>query len=450
MSSLTPVFIIALLIVLNALFVAAEFAIIGSSRASIERLASQGNTVARSVRRILLDPRRQDHYIATAQLGITFASLGLGMYGEHVLAGWFAKQIELSGAGKYVAAHAAASVIAIAVLTYFHIVLGEMVPKSLALQKPESTVLRVTPIMNKITTALYPLVIMLNSLGNGLLRLMGIKRQMSAGQYHTSEELRYIVAESAESGALSNSTGNVLQELFDFTELDAAEVMVPRVHMLGIPLEADIDQIKQLIKETRHKRYPVYHQNMDHIVGMVHIKDILRLLITPDINLRAEQSGQPLLHELIKPVPFVPEAAKLDSVLNTMRESRSQMVVVMDEHGGTAGLVAVEDLFEEVIGSVGEGQTEVPELYHDENGRLHVKGTVRLDEVGEQFDRDLEHEEVDTVSGLVLTLLERPPIVGDAAEYASFVFEVTAVEGHGVSECIVYDKSTDADPEAQQ
>jgi CBS domain containing-hemolysin-like protein len=150
----------------------------------------------------------------------------------------------------------------------------------------------------------------------------------------------------------------------------------------------------------------------------------------------ADESASILTKDILHSIPFIPETSAVDSVLKIMRKTHSQMVVVMDEHGGTAGLVAIEDLFEEVIGSVGEEHTEV-QIFHDESGRLHVTGTVRLDEVGEQFDIELEYEDVDTVSGLVLTLLERPPKIGDVVAYGSMVFEVTAIEGHGVAECIV-------------
>lgn len=427
MDNLIPASIIALLIFLNGLFVAAEFAIVGAPRALIDRLASQGNRTARKVHQILHDPRRQDRYIATAQLGITFASLGLGMYGEHMLAHSLAHHLEVLGASRWIAAHAAASVLAITILTYFHIVLGEMVPKSLALQYAGNTALRVTPIMLAIKTALFPLVILLNGIGNGILRIMGVQRQMTAGHYHTSEELRYIVEESAEGGLLSDGAGDVLQELFDFGELDAAEVMVPRVHMLGIPMNADVSQIKDIVRKSRHTRYPVYDGDMDHIVGMLHIKDILRLILNGPVH----------IEEALQPVPYVPETSELDSVLKVMRREHSQMVVVMDEHGGTAGLITIEDLFEEVVGQVGEEHAELPPIYHDSGGRLRVAGTVRLDEVGEKLDLELEHEEVDTVSGLVLALLERPPLVGDSVEYDGVRFEVVSVEGHGVTECTV-------------
>lgn len=427
METVIPILVILVLIVLNGLFVAAEFAIVGVPRATIERLAAQGNRVARQVRRIIHDPRRQDRYIATAQLGITFASLGLGMYGEHILAEWIARSIEAWGAARWIAAHALASVLAITILTYFHIVLGEMVPKSLALLSAERTALWITPPMRWIQFALYPLVVGLNGIGNGILRLMGIQREFSASHYHTPEEIEYLVQESAEGGLLQARAGQVLRNLFDFGELTASEVMVPRVHALGLSRDATSEQITSLVRRSRHTRYPVYEGDLDHIVGMIHIKDLFRLL----------RAGRTLHENGIRPVPYLPETAELDTVLAAMRKAHAQMAVVMDEHGGTAGIITLEDLFEEVVGDIEEGMATTPHIMKEAEGRLRVTGTVRLNEIGEALCIPLEHEEVDTVSGLVLMLLDRPPVRGDTVTYNQVRFEVVTVDGHGVGACLV-------------
>lgn len=428
---LVPLIVIAVLILLNGLFVAAEFAILGAPRASIERRAADGHPVAQTVQRILHDPRRQDRYIATAQLGITFASLGLGMYGEHALAEWIAQQLAsveaLSGLTRLVAAHTLASVVAVGVLTYFHIVVGEMVPKSLALMHAERTVLWITRPMLWIKTAMYPLVVGLNGLGNGILRLMGVRRQLTTSHYLTTDELQFIVQESQAGGKLRAESGRVLRELFEFAELSAREVMVPRVHVQGLPLGATPEQMAAVLREETHTRYPVFEGDLDHIAGVVHIKDVLRLL----------RDGQPLTPDQVRAPAFVPETAELDRVLEAMRQARTQLVVVMDEHGGTTGIVTIEDLCDEVVGQVEEDLDEIPEILMDADGRLHVAGTVRVEEVGEHLGLDLEHEDVDTVSGLVLALLDRPPRPGDAVVWEGLRFEVEAVEGHGVERCVV-------------
>jgi CBS domain containing-hemolysin-like protein len=421
--------IILVLVILNGLFVAAEFAIIGVSRSAVERHAREGNRTAAIVRDILHDPLRQDRYIATAQLGITFASLGLGMYGEHSLANWLAPHLEMLGASQWIAAHTLASILAVTVLTYLHIVIGEMVPKSLALMHADRTVFWITPPMLWIKTALYPLVVALNGIGNGILRLMGIRRQFGAGQYYSPDELRLIVTESQQGGMLQEESGKVLQELFEFGDLTAEEVMVPRVHLVGIAAGADTSAIRDLLRSSPHLRYPVYEGSFDRILGVVHVKDLLRLLI----------DDAPLHADAVRPVGFVPGTAGLDTLLEVMRQYRTQMVVVMDEHGGTAGLVTIDDLLGEVVGEVETAPGAHPELYHDADGLLHVSGMVRLSEVGEELglESELEHEQVDTVSGLVLSLLERPPVVGDVVRYEGIGFEVAAVKGHGVAECIV-------------
>jgi CBS domain containing-hemolysin-like protein len=219
----------------------------------------------------------------------------------------------------------------------------------------------------------------------------------------------------------------MLQELFEFGDLTAGQVMVPRVRVIGIPLGAEPDQVRALLGRSPHTRYPVYEGDLDHVHGMVHIKDLLRILMRQE----------PIAAAHVRPLPVVPETAPLDDVLATMRRERTQMGIVIDEHGGTAGIVTLEDLFEEVVGDIDEGPGSQPQPYRDAHGRLRVRGTLRLDELGQEFDLDLEHEDVDSVSGLVLTLLGRPPRVGDVVRYDRLAFTVTAVKGHGVEECAV-------------
>jgi CBS domain containing-hemolysin-like protein len=420
--------IITVLILLNGVFVAAEFAIVGAPRSAIDTRAAQGDRLARLVQSVLRDPRKQDRYIATAQLGITLASLGLGMYGEHVLADAIYHAFGASGAPAWLLSHGVASVVAVAILTYFHIVVGEMVPKSVALQHAERLACWVTPPMLWIKNLLFPLVVSLNGLGNLLLKTLGVNRQVqNSDQYYTAEELQLIVQESEELGALRSESGQMLQELFEFGDLTAGQAMVPRVRISGISVGTAPDRIREILSETAHTRYPVFEKDLDHIVGMMHIKDLLRLLL----------ENEPMAASYARALPVVPETAPLDAVLDVMRRERTQMAVVIDEHGGTAGVVTLEDLFEEVVGDIEEGTGAGGQLYRDRDGRLRVPGTMRLDEVGRQFDLDLDHEDVDSVSGLVMTLLGRPPHVGDTVRYRRLQFEVTGVKGHGVAESAV-------------
>lgn len=419
--------VIFVLLMLNAFFVAAEFAIVGAPRSAIEARAGRGDRLARLVHAVLKEPRRQDRYIATAQIGITVASLGLGMYGEHKLAEWVLTAIGHSGWSVWLAAHGFASAIAIAILTYFHIVLGEMLPKSMALQSAERLALWLTPPMLWIQWLIYPLVVALNGLGNMVLKPFGVTPQAHHADQYTPEELQLIVEESEEQGALRSESSQVLQELFEFGELTAGEVMVPRVRITGIPVGSGPEELRGILGRTPHTRYPIYEGDLDHIVGTYHIKDLLRLLLN---NMTVTSAGA-------RSAPVVPETALVDSVLTTMRRERAQFAVVIDEHGGTSGVVTLEDLFEEVVGEIDEGPSRRSAPHRDAQGRLRVPGTMRLDELGQVFDLEVTHDEVDSVSGIILTLLGRPPRVGDTVRYERLQLEVTAVKGHGVEEAAV-------------
>jgi CBS domain containing-hemolysin-like protein len=423
----TDVSIITLLILLNGLFVAAEFAIVGAPRPAIDRLSRQGHRRARLVQRIQRDPREQDRAIATAQLGITLASLGLGMYGEHLLAEWIAGHLEALGGARWAAAHGIASIVSVAVLTYFHIVVGEMVPKSIALQQARRTVLAIIPVLRLFQLAMYPLVLALNGLGNTLLRLFGVRRSAGGeGQYRTLDELAIMVRESATGGLIRRENARVVNEMLEFSELVAGQAMVPRVHVVGLPIGASAAEISSALTGTPHTRYPVYEGSLDRIAGVIHVKDLLRCL--PECP--------PLVAADLHPVPHLPETASLDEVLAAMRQQRGEMAVIMDEHGGTAGILTVEDLFEEVVGEFGEDGGAAPDLWRDSEGGLHVGGTTRLSEVGDALGVVLEHEEVDSTSGLILSLLRRPPQVGDSVEYDDVRFVVARVEGRGIREAL--------------
>ena len=409
-------------VLVNGVFVAAEFALLAAPRPALERSASAGDRFARGVLEVLRSPSRQDRYIATAQLGITLASLGLGMYGEHRLAEILEPFI---GHIPAIGGAALASAIALAILTLAHIVFGEMVPKGLALQRPVA-VGRMTAWPMRVTLiALYPFVKLSSAIARLCLRLVGIKRQQNVHEHvYTPEELQLIVEESQEGGALRAESGRLLRELFEFGELTAGQVMVPRVRVAGIPLGAYPATLRRIVGNHGHTRYAVYDQDLDHIVGMIHVKDLLRKLL----------QNEPVMAADIRRIPVIPETAALDDVLARMQQANAHMIVVIDEHGGTAGLVSLEDVFEEVVGEIDEGAAAQPPISRNADGSIRAAGTVRLDELGQFLDLDLEHEDVDSLSGLVLERLGRPPVVGDVVEYGRLRLDVTGTSGRGVKD----------------
>lgn len=421
--------IVLLLVLLNGLFVAAEFAIIATSRPAMATRAAHGDATAARVVRVLGDPLLLDRYVATAQIGITFASLGLGMYGEHEVAGiierWL-EQLGVAGPDAWATSHGVSVAAAIAVMTYLHIVLGEMIPKSLAISHAAATARWVTGPLLAIGLVLSPLVRTLNWLGNHLLGLVGFRRRRSAGV--SSEELESIARESRAEGLLGPESARVLQELVDFSELTAAEAMVPRVRVVGLPLGADREAIARVIGAQPHTRYPVYEQSLDRILGTVHIRDLLVLL--------AERRA--LGARELRETAYLPETAKLDDVIVAMRRVRNQMVVVMDEHGGTAGTLTMEDLYAEAVGDVEEGAEDVPDIIPLGGERYRVQGTLRLDTFGDALGLELEHPDVDSVSGLVLAELGRPPRLGDSVSWKGIRFDVSRLHGRGVAEAIAW------------
>ena len=422
-----PLLVVAGLILLNGLFVAAEFAIVGARPSAVEERAEAGSRLAGLVHRALGDARAQDRYIATAQLGITSASLALGMYGEHQLAEWVALRLEaipLIESARWIGAHAIASVSAVAFLTYLHVVIGEMVPKAIALTAPVTAAMIVAVPMRAIELTAFPLVAGLNGLGNTVLRIFGIRRTVGGEESsRTSDEIGFIVAESRAGGLLAHEPARVIQELLEFGQLTAGEVMVPRTRLAALRLGADIGEVRETLDAARHTRYPVHDGDLDRIVGLVHVKDLLQGL---------PARGR-LEVQIVREIPFVPATDPLDRVLTVMRGAHAHMAVVMDEHGGTDGIITLEDLFEEVVGEIGDPGDTVT-VRRDPAGALCVSGTARLEELGDALGLVLEHADVDTVSGLVLATLGRPAAVGDRVTHDGVELEVTAVRGRGVHE----------------
>lgn len=436
---ITTLFVLVML-ALNALFVAAEFAVVAVPRTAMKKRAEAGQKRAQYILKLKEDPELQDQYIATSQLGITLASLGLGMYGEHALAEWILHFAHDHNTLSFLAAHSTASVVAVAILTYFHVVLGEMIPKTLALQKSETLILQILPLMRGFRLLMYPLIVSLNAMGNGFLGLLGIQRT-EARPFSTVRDIQFIVHESQEAGALGKDTAEVLQELLSFTDTDAGELMVPRVHIAGIEINSNAETIRQILMDAPHSRYPVYREKIDDILGYVHVQDLYYCLQEAQYHAQSAPESPPppvLDEEDLHNIPFLPATAALETVLQTLQKEQVKMVILLDEFGGTEGLLSLEDIFSELAGPIDASDIYTAEIKEaSEENQWQMAGTVRLEELSEALEYPIEHDEVETLSGLILDLLERTPRTGDEVSFGPLNIKVLSLQGRGVERCQV-------------
>lgn len=417
---LTPIVIIALLIALNGLFVAAEFAIIAARRPRLEQLVKDGRKSAQTVQNVITSAVRQDRYIAVAQLGITLATIGLGMYGEPSIAAWLYGPLEHTFGVSEALAHTLGTVLAVTIMTYFHVVVGEMIPKALALQSPETTALGVIGPMRFTRVLFYPLVVVLNAIATGFLRLLRIPVE-STGARYTAQELARIVNESFEGGVLDDAEQVLIANIFDFGEREVYQVMTPRRRIKGLPSSATLNEVGELIKDSHHSRFPVYEGDLDHIIGVLHVRDFIKG--------QSESPESFSLRALMRRAPRVPEGMPAENLLAAFKRLKVHLAVVMDEFGGTAGIVTLEDLIEEVVGEGSEEGEQTPRIEELGEGGLRVQGSVPLEELNERYDLNLTSETAETVAGLVVDELTRPPQIGDEVETDGVRLRAETIDG---------------------
>lgn len=442
--------IIFVLVLLNGFFVAAEFAIIGIRSTQLEPLAEQGSGAAKRVLQVLSSPANQDKYIATAQLGIALASLGLGMYGEPQIAYLVEPYLErwLGGEPDVALIHSLGYLISLSILTYLHVVIGEMVPKSIALSKPIRAVTAVSHPMSLFQTLFALPVHALNGLGNGLLKLLRVPPAQGHDRLHSPEEIRLIVEASTERGLLNLQEEEMIFNIFDFGDRHVGQVMTPRPKVKAISADVPYDELKRFVTTSQHSRFPVYEDDLDHIIGVLHLKDL--------VHYDLYGSGEFRLREMVRVAPFVPEAMSVSELLSDFRQKRIHMAIVLDEFGGLAGIVTLEDLVEEVVGEVRDEFDQEKEPFVEvEPGMLEVAGNILVEDLyayGLELGSRDDLPEVETVGGLIVTWLGRPPQVGDKTSYHQIEFVVLEVEGLAVARAkIVFPvKSLEDDQESKK
>lgn len=414
--------VVLLLILVNALYVAAEFAAVSVRRSRIQQQAEDGDGLARRLLPVLEDSQRLDQYIAACQIGITLSSLVLGAYGQVRLQPLIAPLFERLGGMQDVAAASSSATVILLGLTGLQMILGELIPKSLALHFPTAIARYTVLPMQWSLRLLSWFIVVLNGSGTLLLRLLGVK-EVGHRHIHLPEEIDYLIAESRKGGLLEADEHRRLHKALHLGVLQVEEIMVPRVRILGIEVDTPFEEVLRIAAESPYTRLPVYEESLDRIIGMIHIRDLAS---------RALNGPCPEIRELIRSVAFVPEGLTAERVLERLRDEKQHMAIVVDEFGGTAGLVTVGDVLDEIFGGLADEfkiEEAVPERLAD--GRVRLPGSMRLDEAATWIGVEWEGD-VHTVGGMVVERLGRFPEPGERV-----VIDGVPVEVERVSKAVI-------------
>ena len=411
MTILVGTLIVLLIVLGNAFFVAAEYALVTARRSRLQELADGGNRRARIALRIMDSPVR---FIGTVQLGITTFSILLGAVGEPIVEHWIDEPLLST---------TVAFLIAFSVVTYLHVTLGELVPKAIALTKNESTALWVALPVEAFYLATYPLVWFLQMSSNSFTRLFGIEPAPAGVVAHTEDEIRMIVAQAEERGEIEEAEEEMLYKVFDFADKEVSEVMVPRPEVVAISVGLPPEDALAALVDSPYTRYPAYRGSLDEIVGILHVRDLFSAMHDRGL-------AQVDVEELVRPPFFVPETKDLAALLADFRRTKQHMAIVVDEYGAMEGIVTLEDLLEEIVGEI-EDEYDLPDesVEQIDEQTIHVGGTYPIDDFNEQFGTELPAEDYHTIAGFVFGQLGRAPERGDEVDFDGVRFQVLEVEG---------------------
>ncbi len=400
-----------LFVILNGFFVAAEFALVKVRASQIELRVREGNKMAKIAQVMVA---HLDGYLSATQLGITLASLGLGWIGESVVAQLVINSFDFVGiALAPETAHSIALPLSFALITFLHIVFGELAPKSLAIQYSEQVALGISLPLRVFYVVFKPFIWFLNYVANMLLRMIGVKPPSEGSELHSPEELKYIIAESSKSGVIDDSEQKMIQNVFDFAETQVKQIMIPRNKIIGIEVNMTKEETIDVIIEEGYSRLPVYEGNIDNIIGMVFAKDILALLRTSeDFNLK----------DVLRKPYFVSEDSMIDDLLRALQRRKMHIAIVLNEFGGTAGLVTLEDILEEIVGEIqDEYDEEMPLLKKLSDQEYSISAEMIIDDANDYLPIDLpESEDYETLGGLITSETGRIPEVGEIIEFDEF------------------------------
>lgn len=425
------IFIILFLLFVNAFFVAAEFSLVKVRKTRLEQLCNEGNSNAEKALKLVNDVNRM---LAAAQLGVTIASIALGWVAESTIVQIIEPVINIfaHSAGR-MSAHIIAVPISFILVTYFHVLLGEQLPKCISLRHPETLSLLIATPMDMFITLFKPFVWLLEVSGNKILAACHANSE-DASLVHSTEELDMLVDASYNEGVLNETEAEMLHNMFKFSDLMAKQVMIPRTDMVCIPNDISYEELTKETLGNQYTRYPVYEDNIDKILGFIHVKDLYTLAMTKDTF---------SINKLIRPLILIPETMTLDNLIIEFKKRHCQIAVVIDEFGGTSGLITLEDVLEEIIGDVQDEFDEDAEADIKEIGEntYLANAMMRIDEFVEFFglkESQFEEDDVDTIAGLVVKLLGRIAEVGDSVSFNGLTFTVKEVDGARITKLQVY------------
>lgn len=418
-SQLLMIILAVVFVLLNGFFVLSEFAIVKVRRSKLEELAKKNKGNAKLALKIT---KSLDTYLSATQLGITLSSLALGWVGEPAIAKLLDKIFARFFEGNPILLHSISFVIAFTIITFLHIVFGELVPKSIAIAKAEQSTLFVSRPLALFRNIFFPLIKAFEMISGFFLRRIGIEPSKDSENAHSDEEIKIIIGESLKGGYLDSIESEILKNAVDFSDTTAKEIMTPRKDIVCLFEDNSYEENIQIVKETNHTRYPYCKDGKDNVLGMIHIRDLLQASISND---------KLDLSKLVRELIIVPESNSISNVLMKMNKKQIHTALVVDEYGGTAGLLTMEDIIEEIMGDISdEHDTKSDEIKELSPSTYEVDGMLDMDSLSENIGFSLEEEvEQVTIGGYVFNLLGKEPLVGDSVVDRDFVFEILEVDG---------------------
>jgi len=426
MTTALELFAVAVIVAANAFFVAAEYGLVTVRRTRMQELEAQGSRGARRVLRLLEQPPR---FISAIQLGVTLSSLALGAIGEPVVSKLLERPLDLLPEGWHTSVATTVSVIlAFTILSYFHVVMGEIVPKSFTLQHPERVALFAAGPISSFYVIFRPFIWVLVRSSAAVLRWFGVSASSGVTLVHSEEELKMLVTASREKGVLEEEEQEMLHKVFEFADKDAVDVMVPRPDVIAVPVDLPVQEVLRLVLSHPFTRYPVFEEELDDVVGVLHVRDLFSAL-----HERGLESTD--LRTILREAIMVPETKPLDELLAEFQRTSNHLAIVVDEYGSVEGLVTLEDLLEEIVGEIGD-EFDLPDagILRIGRGRVRLVGSFPIDEFNERFGKSLPVDDYHTIGGFVFGEVGRVPKVGDTVVFDGARFEVSAIDGSRIRE----------------